>query len=116
MPHGGVGTSASVTMTRASNSLIPRATAAPTATRSAHEPAGYDAFSTLHPSTTIPFDASSAAPTRNREYGAYACSIAASARVRRDRQTSAVGPPPSSLNVRAPVPEGTRSLALETRR
>jgi len=67
IPHGGVGTSASVAITRASNSLSPRATAAPTATRSAHEPAGYDAFSTLHPSTTIPFEVSSAAPTRKPE-------------------------------------------------
>jgi hypothetical protein len=67
IPHGGVGTSASVAITRASNSLSPRATAAPTATRSAHEPAGYDAFSTLHPSTTIPFEVSRAAPTRKPE-------------------------------------------------
>src|SRR5262249_10221091 len=45
-------------------------------------PAGYDAFSTLHPSAMLPSVDKSAAPTRNPEYGAYARSMAANARSR----------------------------------
>jgi hypothetical protein len=57
-------------MAIASNDRFPLATAADTALRSAHMPAGKDAFSTLQPSATLPSDDSNAAPTRKFEYGA----------------------------------------------
>jgi len=36
----------------------------------------YEAFSTLHPNTTLPSDVKSALPTWNLEYGAYALAAA----------------------------------------
>jgi hypothetical protein len=70
IPQGGVGSSASVAMAMATKHRFPRATAADTALRSAHIPAGNEAFSTLHPSETLPSADSTAAPTRKFEYGA----------------------------------------------
>jgi hypothetical protein len=55
---------------QSSKARCPPATAAATAPRSAQIPAGYDAFSTLHPDAIAPSAVSSAAPTRNCEYGA----------------------------------------------
>jgi len=52
-------------------------TPAAIAAGSAQLPSGKAAFSTLQPGTTVPSAVSRAAPTRNREYGAYACAIAA---------------------------------------
>jgi hypothetical protein len=78
-PHGGAGSSDSLAIAISSNSRIPLATAADTATRSAHKASPYAAFSTLHPVTISPDEARNAAPTRNLEYGAYAFSIAANA-------------------------------------
>src|SRR5215831_17544329 len=83
IPHGGVGSSASVAITIASKLRFPLVTAADKAFRSAQIPAGNEAFSTLQPSVTLPSVASTAAPTRNFEYGAYARSIAAKARSRK---------------------------------
>ena len=70
IPHGGVGSSASVAITTASKLRFPRATAADTALRSAQIPAGNEAFSTLQPSVMLPSVASRAAPTLKFEYGA----------------------------------------------
>src|SRR6185437_16031239 len=81
-PHGGEGSSASVTSTRCANSRCPSEIAAATAARSAQIPAGYEEFSTLHPAITVPSGVSSAAPTRKPEYGAYARAIACSAALR----------------------------------
>jgi hypothetical protein len=67
MPHGGVGSFASVAIAIASKVRSPRATAHANAPRSAHIPAGYAAFSTLQPSVTLPSVPSSAAPTRKAE-------------------------------------------------
>src|SRR5690606_7362513 len=65
IPQGGVASGASVATATAVNSRCPATTAAPRATRSAQVPAGYDAFSTLQPSTMLPSAQSSAAPTWN---------------------------------------------------
>jgi hypothetical protein len=56
------------------------ATAAKMALRSAQIVSPYDAFSTLHPVKMRPSSSSTAAPTWNFEYGAYAHFIAARAR------------------------------------
>ena len=79
------------------------------------QPAGYDAFSTLHPSTTIPFDASSAAPTRNPEYGRVRVlhrrlgPLRSSPPRLRDGSPAVDGP----LNARAPAAGGTTCPAPE---
>src|SRR6266545_7673989 len=78
-PQGGDGSSDSLAIAISSNDVSPCATAAATATRSAHSASPYAAFSTLQPVTISPLEASTAAPTRKREYGAYAFSIAAKA-------------------------------------
>src|SRR5207237_108292 len=78
-PQGGDGSSASLAIAISSNDVNPCATAAATATLSAQSASPYAAFSTLHPETISPVEASTAAPTRKREYGAYAFSIAAKA-------------------------------------
>src|SRR5690606_19721934 len=78
-PQGATGSGPSVTSASATRPRIPRATAENTATRSAQTVRPYEAFSTLHPVATAPSTESTAAPTRNREYGAYATRSAARA-------------------------------------
>ena len=57
----------------------PAEIAAPSATRSAHMVRPSDAFSTFAPENTRPSAESSAAPTWNCDYGAYALSRASHA-------------------------------------
>ena len=66
-PQGGAGSSDSLAMAISANSFIPRATAAATATRSAHSASPYTAFSTLQPLTISPVEVRIAAPTLNFE-------------------------------------------------
>jgi hypothetical protein len=58
------------------------ACSADTSPHSAHSVTPKDAFSTLHPVTIRPPAASPAAPTRSREYGAYARAAASLAAAR----------------------------------
>ena len=69
--------SPSHTVSTATISCSPAATIAEIAPASAHEPCGYAAFSTLQPENTRPLAVRTAAPTRNREYGAWAFSCTA---------------------------------------
>ena len=63
-PHGVPGRSPSVTTTISAIECSPAATIAAIAPASAHDPSGYAAFSTLHPTITAPVDVRIAAPTR----------------------------------------------------
>jgi len=71
-PHGDAGSCVSAAMTILVNSRQPAATAAKTALRSAQMVRPKLMFSTLQPSKTRPSLPTSAAPTKNFEYGAYA--------------------------------------------
>jgi hypothetical protein len=77
MPHGLAGGLISVATARALNFLSPWLTAAPIATLSAHVPTGYDALSTFTPSINWSLSVRTQEPTRNREYGQCALSLAA---------------------------------------
>src|SRR4029079_3250587 len=77
----GVATGSATTAT-ARIRFAPAATAAATALRSAQTVRPYDAFSTLQPACTRPRSSSTAAPTRNFEYGACARSRTARAAAR----------------------------------
>jgi hypothetical protein len=68
-PHGGVGRASPPTMAIASIRRAPPAIAAATALRSAQTLSGNELFSTFAAAYTSP-SASTAAPTRNPEYGA----------------------------------------------
>jgi CNT family concentrative nucleoside transporter len=68
-----------VAMAMATNLRLPAATALNTAVRSAQIVKPYEAFSTLQPTKIWPSSVSSAAPTKNLEYGAYAPVRASSA-------------------------------------
>jgi len=70
MPQGGAGSWEPLTTATATIRFSPAATAAATAARSAQSDNPYDAFSTLQPENTFPPFVSTAAPTRNLEYGA----------------------------------------------
>lgn len=61
---------------------------AESSTRSAHMPTGEDAFSWLDAVTVAPLSSKAAAPTKKREYGAYACCVTALAFSSKTRYTS----------------------------
>ena len=83
MAHGGDGGVLSVKTATISIRVLPSAAiAVVTAFRSAHIVAPYDEFSTLQPVYIFPEDVTTAAPTLNPEYGAYALILAFRASLR----------------------------------
>jgi len=76
MPHGEMGASTSLVTASATNVRVPSLTAFTSAVRSAQIVPPYDAFSMFAPVMIFPSAESSAAPTRNLEYGLYAPDLA----------------------------------------
>ncbi len=85
-PHG-VTTSPLPVATSATSCPPPVKCKLPSSEHSAHKVSPSDAFSTLQPTTIRPSSTNAAAPTRKREYGAYARRPASIARRRRCSQS-----------------------------
>src|SRR5215467_16349505 len=90
-PHGTSGAPSAATTLTPTSRPAPAACNALTRPHSAHRVRPNDAFSTLHPVTTAPLVACPAAPTRSREYGAYALPAAAVAAARKASQSMVMG-------------------------
>ena len=89
-PHGMSVLPSPSTQTNATSLPPPDMNRSLTSEHSAHSVTPYEAFSMLQPETIRPSETSAAAPTRKREYGAYARCIASVAAARSSSQSMSV--------------------------